>query len=86
MQSFTAVIKDPIGMHARPTSIVVSEASKYKYDIKIKVNNNEGNLKSIMSVMSLAIKQGDEFTIIANSKDKTAINSIKKLMLDNKLI
>ncbi len=86
MKSFKAVIKDPIGIHARPASIIVAEASKYDYDIKIRSNNNEGNLKSIMSVMALAIKQGDEIEIFVDSNDTKAIDSIKKIMTSNKLI
>ncbi len=86
MKSFKAVIKDPIGMHARPTSLVVAEASKYSFNIKIKANNNEGNLKSIMSVMALAIKKGDTIEIIISKDDQKALDNIKKVMVTNKLI
>ncbi|AHF57452.1 MULTISPECIES: HPr family phosphocarrier protein [Spiroplasma] len=87
MASFKAVIIDPVGMHARPAALVVGEASKYSSDISIKTADKEGNLKSIMNVMALAIKTGTEVEIIANGSDAdNAIAGIQKVMKDNKVI
>ncbi|WP_342264328.1 HPr family phosphocarrier protein [Spiroplasma endosymbiont of Clivina fossor] len=87
MSSFKAKITDPIGMHARPAAIVVKEASKYQSTIKIKVNDREGNLKSIMNIMALGVKTGTEVEIEAIGTDADiAIAGIEKAMKDNKLI
>ena len=86
MKSFKAKIIDPIGMHARPTSLVVGEAANYPYKITIKCNGKEANLKSIMSVMSLAIKKDCEIEIIADSNDDIGLNKIKEVLRNNKLI
>lgn len=51
MKEFTRKIIDPIGLHARPTSLVTAIAAKYKSDAKLSYNGREGNLKSIMNIM-----------------------------------
>ncbi len=87
MAKFTAKITDPVGLHARPASITVSSASKFDSDIKIEANGKSGNLKSIMNIMALGIKQGDSVTIEANGSDAdAAIAEIKKTMKENNLI
>lgn len=80
-------IIDPIGLHARPASIVVQQASKFKSNIKLIANGKEANLKSIMSIMALGVKTNTEITIIADGSDeKEALEKIKKTMQENKLI
>ena len=87
MESFKAKIIDPIGLHARPASITVMEASKFKSKIDIESNGKTGNLKSIMNVMALGIQQNDEVIIKADGEDeKAAIKAIELAMQKNKLI
>ncbi|MGL4342978.1 MAG: HPr family phosphocarrier protein [Metamycoplasmataceae bacterium] len=87
MAKFTAKIIDPVGLHARPASITVQVASKFVSDIKIKSGSKEGNLKSIMNIMALGIKSGDEFTVEANGTDaEEAIKAIQAEMKKNNLI
>lgn len=81
-------IIDPIGLHARPASLLVQESNKYKSEITLE--NFEGstaNLKSIMSVMAMAIKQNDEIIInTSGSDEKEALKGLEKVLKDNKLI
>lgn len=87
MGKLTVKITDPVGLHARPASIVVSAASKFASDIKISSEGKSGNLKSIMNVMALGVKQGQEVTIEAKGADADkAIAEIKKAMKENGLI
>lgn len=82
------VIKDPIGLHARPASIICQEANKYKSDINlVSPEGKSANLKSIMSVMALGIKNGETVKISAKGADEEeAINSIKAAMQKSNLI
>lgn len=59
----TFIVTDPVGLHARPATLLVNEASKYVSDIKIVVEDKEVNLKSIMGVMSLGIATNSTFEI-----------------------
>ncbi|MGL5308513.1 MAG: HPr family phosphocarrier protein [Metamycoplasmataceae bacterium] len=87
MTSFTAKIIDPVGLHARPASITVAIASKFSSDIKINANGKSGNLKSIMNIMALGVKAGEEITIEATGSDEQeAINAIQEEMKKNNLI
>lgn len=87
MAQFSGKIIDPVGLHARPASITVQVASKFSSDIKIKSNGKEGNLKSIMNIMALGIKNGDEFIVEANGDDADqAIQAIEAEMKKNNLI
>ncbi len=87
MAQFTAKITDPVGLHARPASATVSVASKFDSEIKIETNGKSGNLKSIMNIMALGVKQGDEITISAEGSDAdSAIAEIEKSMKENNLI
>ncbi|BDU67428.1 MAG: phosphocarrier protein HPr [Candidatus Tyloplasma litorale] len=81
------IIKDPIGLHARPASIMVKEANKFDSDIQISIGSKSGNLKSIMSVMALGAKTGDEVIITANGSDaEAALKAIESEMLKSKVI
>lgn len=68
------------GLHARPASLLVKEASKFKSDIKIEFNEAILNAKSIMNIMSLGLKKDDEIKLIVNGIDEEeALNSLIKL-------
>lgn len=58
------------GIHARPATLLVQEASKYSSDIQLEYNDKQVNVKSIMGVMSLGIGLDAEFTITADGNDE----------------
>lgn len=87
MTSFQSIIIDPVGMHARPAALIVKEASKYNSDITIFSEGKSGNLKSIMTIISLGIHKDTKIEIVANGSDEIiAIAGIKKIMEKNKII
>ncbi|ATZ16630.1 phosphocarrier protein [Entomoplasma freundtii] len=87
MKTFSAIVTDKVGLHARPASILAKEASKYNSDIKILSGGKTGNLKSIMNVMAMAIKNGAEITIEASGSDENeAIDGIKNALITNSVI
>lgn len=87
MNEITVTITDPIGLHARPASIMCQEAAKYKSKINLKTEKATANLKSIMNVMSLGVKTNTQVTIVADGEDaEQAIASIRKVMVENKII
>ncbi len=81
------VIKDPVGLHARPASVMVKEATRFESEISISAGEKSGNLKSIMSVMALGVKTGEEITISAEGSDaEEALAAIKAAMEENEVI
>ncbi|HCW79635.1 MAG TPA: HPr family phosphocarrier protein [Ruminococcaceae bacterium] len=75
MTSQTVTVSNKIGIHARPASLLVNAASKFKSDITFKNGNRTAVAKSIISLLALQAKMNDKITIEANGSDeKDAIN------------
>ncbi|MGL5042823.1 MAG: phosphocarrier protein HPr [Culicoidibacterales bacterium] len=72
MNTKTVKVIDPSGIHARPATVLVGAAGGFESDLKLEYNGNQVNLKSVMGVMSLAIPNGAEVTIIAEGADSEA--------------
>jgi len=81
----TLVIRNPLGIHARPAALVVQAASRFKSDISLskgEIRNVNG--KSIMSVMMLAAEQGSEVKIAAEGEDEEeAVKVVGELLESN---
>ena len=87
MKSFTAEIIDPVGLHARPATIAVSVASKFKSDITIGFDGTEVNMKSILNIISLGATPGSEITIKAEVEDEEeALATIEETLRAQKVI
>ncbi len=63
-------IVNKLGMHARPATLIVKTATKYRSDFRIKKDDMEINGKSIMGVMTLAAEYLSELELIANGIDE----------------
>jgi phosphocarrier protein len=80
------IVTDEIGLHARPATLLVNEASKYVSDIKIIAGDKEANLKSIMGAMSLGITNGTSISIEAEGVDaEEALTGIATVIVDAKI-
>ena len=72
MKEFNATVVDPVGLHARPATVAVNAASKFKSEIKLSYKGRSVNMKSIMGVMSLGIPTQSEITVSAEGEDEDA--------------
>ena len=84
------MIKKPVkiqlseGLDARPIALLVQEASQYSSSVYIEVDQKQVNAKSIMAVMSLGVKKGNEVIITADGADEEeAIAEIQKVLEEN---
>lgn len=85
-EKLTFTVIDPVGLHARPATILVNQASKFSSDIKLVYNGKEVNLKSIMGVMSLGVPTKAIVDVIAEGEDeKEVIASIAKVIKEQKV-
>ncbi|MBO8152195.1 MAG: HPr family phosphocarrier protein [Candidatus Marinimicrobia bacterium] len=74
-------ILNKYGLHTRPATALVNEASKYESEIYIVYNGVRANAKSILGILILAIEPGAEVIIEANGPDeKEAIEKIDSLI------
>jgi phosphotransferase system HPr (HPr) family protein len=68
------------GLHARPASVLVKTASKFKSEFYIKMYGYKVNGKSILGVMTLAAESGAEMELIFEGPDEEeALDEIVKL-------
>ena len=72
MKSFTYVIKDELGIHARPAGLLVKEAKPFASAITLECGEKKTNAKGLMGVMGMAVKQGNEVTVTAEGEDEDA--------------
>ena len=87
MKEITVTVVDPVGLHARPATVAVNAASKFKSDIKISYKGKAENMKSIMGVMSLGIPTQSEISISAEGEDADqAIEAIVEVLQAQKVI
>lgn len=65
-------IVNELGLHARPASKIVKEASRFTADVEIVRDGMAVNGKSIMGVMMLAAEQGSSLVIRTDGSDEVA--------------
>ena len=59
------------GLEARPVAMLVQVASQYESSVYIQTGENKRvNAKSIMGMMSLGLKGGDEIVVSAEGSDE----------------
>ncbi|MGB2697646.1 MAG: HPr family phosphocarrier protein [Candidatus Zixiibacteriota bacterium] len=76
-------VTNRLGLHARPSAMVVQTASKFKSEVKLKRKELEINAKSIMGVMMLAAEMGSKIVILAEGEDEAqAVEAMAKLFED----
>jgi phosphocarrier protein len=75
------VVKNKLGIHARPAAMFVKTANKFRAEILVEKDGQEINGKSIMGLMMLAAGQGSKLTITASGEDSSkAIREIESLI------
>ena len=85
MVSFTYVIKDKLGLHARPGLLLVQEAGKLTSNITINKGAKSGDAKRMFCVMNLAVKQGDQITVQVEGENEAADAEVMKNFLEHNL-
>lgn len=72
MKIFSYVIKDELGLHARPAGILVKKAATFSSEVRIKneENGKEADCKRVIGVMSLGVKKGHKITLTCSGEDE----------------
>ena len=81
MTEATMMIENKTGIHARPASIFVQTATKFKSKVQIKAKGKTVDAKSILMIMSMGLVKGTEISITADGPDEAdAVKSLKDLV------
>lgn len=77
-------IKLPKGLEATPVAMLVQIASQFESSIYLEAEGKKVNAKSIMGMMSLALDNGEEITLICNGEDEVeAEKRLEEYLLGN---
>lgn len=85
MKKFNYVIKDEIGIHARPAGMLVKASQKYKSKILVKKNGKTAEIRKLMALMGLGIKCGDEIEVSVDGEDEELAFAEIKAFFENNL-
>ena len=87
------VVKDEVGLHARPASLFVKIAQEFNGTVTVKFNKKnvqtgqeelvEKDGKSMIGILSLGIAKDKPFTIILDGEDEEIYLSKFEELLDN---
>ena len=84
MISRDVVIKNNVGLHARPATFFIQKANSYRSSVWVEREDRRVNAKSLLGVLSLGIAQGSEITLIADGADEeAAVNELASLVESN---
>lgn len=76
-------VTNKLGLHARPSAVLVKAATKYRSEFFIEKEGMRVNGKSIMGVMMLAAECGSKLQLIANGVDEDYLLAEIKEMIEN---
>ena len=73
MEKFQFVIRDELGIHARPAGLLAKLAKEYK-GTTVTITKGDVTVKAsqLMKLMGLGAKRGDEVTVAADGPDEAA--------------
>jgi phosphocarrier protein HPr len=81
MKQLEIEIRHSAGLHARPATLFVQTAQKFKSDITVSYSNKTVNGKSIISMLNLGATRNAKISISAEGEDEeNAINVLKTLI------
>ncbi len=85
MKEFTYVIKDALGIHARPAGMLAKKAKSYAdTTVTISANGKSVNAGQLMKLMGLGVKQGTEVTIACEgANEEEACAGLQQFMEEN---
>ncbi len=75
------VVRNQVGLHARPATFFIQKANEFKSLIFIEKDERRVNAKSLLGVLSLGIEGGTKIKIMADgADDKDAVTELVKLI------
>ena len=84
MKEFSYVIKDEIGLHARPAGLLVKEVKKFESAVTLSCKGKTAAAGKLIAIMSTGVKQGDEVNLQVEAPDEdAAFEAMEKFFQNN---
>ena len=75
------MVKNQVGLHARPATFFIQKANEFKSSIWIEKEERRVNAKSLLGILSLGIVGGTNVKVIADGADeKAAVDALVELV------
>ncbi len=75
------MVKNQVGLHARPATFFIQKANEFKSSIWIEKEERRVNAKSLLGILSLGIVGGTTVKVIADGADeKAAVDALIDLV------
>ena len=76
-------LKDPMGLHARPASLIFMEARKYSCSIEAQWESDKADCKSLLGLMGLGVTGGSVIRFWFDGEDEEAAITAIRAVLEN---
>ncbi|MBQ2698170.1 MAG: HPr family phosphocarrier protein [Clostridia bacterium] len=78
------VLKNNVGLHARPATFFIQRANEFKCSIWVEKDNRRVSAKSLLGVLSLGVATGDSILVSAEGEDEdAAVAGLQELVNSN---
>lgn len=77
------LVKNQVGLHARPATFFIQKANEFKSAIWIEKEERRVNAKSLLGILSLGIVGGTNIKVIADGPDENAAVSALVELVDS---
>ena len=77
------LVKNQVGLHARPATFFIQKANEFKSSIWIEKEERRVNAKSLLGILSLGIVGGTNIKVIADGPDENAAVSALVELVDS---
>lgn len=84
MKEFHYVVKDELGIHARPAGLIVKKAREFRSKITISANGKSADATKLMAIMGMCVKQGADLKVTVEGEDEdAACAAMQEFFTDN---
>ena len=73
MISRSVVVASSVGLHARPAAVLADAVDESGVDIVISFDGEEADAASLLEIMTLGVKHGDEVTLSTEDDNAGAV-------------
>lgn len=85
MKKFEYVVKDQLGIHARPAGLLVKEAKNFSSKIMLRKEEKEVDATRLMAVMSLGVKKDQKVTVTVEGEDEEQAAAVMQKFFEEQL-
>jgi phosphotransferase system HPr (HPr) family protein len=69
----TATVRNAAGIHCRPSAVIVKSLADYEGQVTIEKDGKRSDLRSVISLISLALTEGQQVTVRVKGPDEEAV-------------